>query len=83
MCHAVLQCDFIASVLGLSKVGWVFTQAARDKPQDYIMSSSEVRHPHMHQPPCLSTPPCYPAISTFIFTLNDIQFLKLNDVKCL
>jgi hypothetical protein len=37
-----VQCDFIADVLGLSKVGWVFTQAAKDKPDDYIMSSSEV-----------------------------------------
>lgn len=38
-----VQCDFIASVLGLSKVGWVFTQASKDKPEEYIMSSSEVR----------------------------------------
>lgn len=38
----VVQCDFIADVLGLSKVGWVFTQAAKDTPDDYIMSSSEV-----------------------------------------
>lgn len=37
-----VQCDFIASVLGLSKVGWVFSQAAKDTPEDYIMSSSEV-----------------------------------------
>lgn len=43
LCHAV-QCDFIADVLGLSKVGWVFTQAAKDTPDDYIMSSSEVRY---------------------------------------
>lgn len=41
-CVLWLQCDFIASVLGLSKVGWIFTQAAKDKSDDYIMSSSEV-----------------------------------------
>lgn len=42
-CHAALQCDFIASILGLSKVGWIFTQATKDTPDDYIMGSSEVR----------------------------------------
>lgn len=38
--------DFLAGVLGLSKVGWVFSQATRDRPEgedDYIMSSSEIQ----------------------------------------
>jgi hypothetical protein len=36
-----LQCDFLAGVLGLQKVGWVFCQA--NKERDWIVSSSEVR----------------------------------------
>jgi hypothetical protein len=35
------QCDFLAEVFGLQKVGWVFSQADQEGV-DYIMSSSEV-----------------------------------------
>eukprot|EP00879_Flechtneria_rotunda_P015340 GHRR01016036.1.p1 GENE.GHRR01016036.1~~GHRR01016036.1.p1 ORF type:complete len:378 (+),score=128.22 GHRR01016036.1:953-2086(+) len=35
------QCDFLAGILGLQKVGWVFNQS--NKERDYIMSSSEIQ----------------------------------------
>ncbi|KAF6262215.1 NPL4 family-domain-containing protein [Scenedesmus sp. NREL 46B-D3] len=35
------QCDFLAGVLGLRKVGWVFCQA--NKERDWIVSSSEIQ----------------------------------------
>jgi hypothetical protein len=34
--------DFLAGLLGLRKVGWVFTQAVGAAERDYIMSGSEV-----------------------------------------
>lgn len=34
--------DFLAGLLGLRKVGWVFTQAVGTAERDYIMSGSEV-----------------------------------------
>jgi hypothetical protein len=40
--HTTPQCDFLAEALGLSKVGWIFSQATTDKEQEYILSSSEV-----------------------------------------
>eukprot|EP00878_Enallax_costatus_P008492 GHUV01008876.1.p1 GENE.GHUV01008876.1~~GHUV01008876.1.p1 ORF type:complete len:370 (+),score=103.71 GHUV01008876.1:1393-2502(+) len=35
------QCDFLAGILGLQKVGWVFSQA--NKERDYIMSNAELQ----------------------------------------
>ncbi|KAF8056357.1 NPL4-like protein 1 [Scenedesmus sp. PABB004] len=35
------QCDFLAGILGLKKVGWVFSQSTKER--DFIVSSSEVQ----------------------------------------
>jgi hypothetical protein len=54
--HGGVQCDFLAGVLGLQKVGWVFCQA--NKERDWIVSSSEVRAARHSQRSYLCTP-CY------------------------
>lgn len=39
--HLAPKVDFLAELMGLKKVGWIFAQS--NKPRDYIISGAEVQ----------------------------------------
>jgi hypothetical protein len=57
----LLQVDFLAGLLGLKKVGWIFAQSTQ--PREFIMSTAEILQMAAMQvgvaTVCMLTPPLH------------------------